>query len=488
MKRPTIPALATLLLPLSALLAGCAYSPIEAADPGPLSAHWLQGPAEGSPDAGEPWWRAFHDTTLDQLEDDAVRGNLDALQAEARLRQVRALVDGASANLLPSANVEAQTGRVYQSLDSGLGTLSNYVPNYPRAVDADRLALAGAWDLDFGGGLRAQRDAARANLAATQAELDTARLSVSAEVASAYLQLVAARLDQASVQRRVALLQDQRGVMAQRAAVGAAPQDEVDRLAALESEARASLPGLDGQVSNLEVRLALLRGRDPSSGERVVATPDAVPEADDPTDGAPADVLRRRPDVRAAEARLAAARSRVQAALSEYYPKFSLNAAVGFDSSQGSLLGQQSSVFGQGLLGLRWRLFDFKRIDAEIASARGQEQEVLLGYRAAVLRAGAEVENSFSDVLHQRERLAVLAGQQALAHKRLATVKRAWQAGASSRDDTLGAEQEVLRLDLLVNGARRDVALAVVGALRSLGRVPPPSASAPAQTLADTQR
>ena len=151
-----------------------------------------------------------------------------------------------------------------------------------------------------------------------------------------------------------------------------------------------------------------------------------------------------------------------------------LNAAIGFDSAQASLLGQQSSVFGQGLLGLRWRLFDFKRIDAEIAAARGQQQESLVAYRATILRAAADVEDSFGDVLRNRERLAELVGQQALAHRRLATVRRAWQAGASSRDDTLGAEQEALRLDTLVNGARRDVALAVVGASRSLGQVPQP--------------
>jgi outer membrane protein TolC len=408
-------------------------------------------------------------------------------QAEARLKQLRALVDNASAAMLPSASVEAQAGRVYQSLDSGLGTLSNIVPNYPRAVDADRLALGGAWDLDFAGSLRAQREGARATLAATYAERDTVRLSVSAEVASAYLQLAAARRDMVALQRRVELLLDQRTVMEKRARVGAASQDDVDRLTAMESEARASLPGLAGLVASLEVRLAVLRGRDPSSSDRVVATQAEVPLAADPTGGAPADVLRQRPDVRSAEARLAASRSRVQVAMSEYYPKLSLSAAVGFDSAQSSLLGQQSSVFGQGILGLRWRLFDFKRIDAEIASAKGQEQEALAGYRAAILRAGADVENSFSDVLRNRERLAVLEAQQQLARKRLATVQRAWQAGASSRDDTLGAEQEALRLDTLVNGARRDVALAIVGASRSLGQ-PIPSAARKAEPESATPR
>lgn len=481
MKQP-----AFLLAPLAfALLAGCAGTAPEAPDTGPLADHWQQGPApgpaqdpaqgaSGKTDAQAAWWQAFQDETLNHLEDEALTGNLDIQQAEARLQQLRALVDNASAALLPAASVEAQAGRVYQSLDSGLGTLSNYVPNYPRAVDADRLALGGAWDLDFTGSLRAQREGARASLAATNAELDTARLGVSAEVASAYLQLVAARQDQAVLQQRIALLQDQRAVMDQRVAVGAAPQDEADRLASLEHDARASLPALAGLVDHFEVRLAVLRGRDPSSAGRRVPTGPQVPLAADPTGGAPAQVLRQRPDVRAAEARVAASHSRVQAAMSEYYPKFSLNAAIGFDSAQASLLGQQSSVFGQGLLGLRWRLFDFKRIDAEIAAARGQQQESLVAYRATILRAAADVEDSFGDVLRNRERLAELVGQQALAHRRLATVRRAWQAGASSRDDTLGAEQEALRLDTLVNGARRDVALAVVGASRSLGQVPQP--------------
>jgi hypothetical protein len=123
--------------------------------------------------------------------------------------------------------------------------------------------------------------------------------------------------------------------------------------------------------------------------------------------GTPAEMIRRRPDLLVAERRLAAANARIGMAISEYYPKFSLGALLGSATavSSGNLFTTGANQ-AQGVLGLRWRLFDFGRVDAQIAAARGQEAEALAAYRLAVLPATEEVENSFAALVKREAQVA----------------------------------------------------------------------------------
>src|SRR3989344_458652 len=186
--------------------------------------------------------------------------------------------------------------------------------------------------------------------------------------------------------------------------------------------------------------------------------------------GPPSELLRRRPDLIAAERRLAASNARIGAAISEYYPKLSLSGLVGSATSvsSGSLFSGGASQ-ATGVLGLRWRLFDFARINAQIEQAKGQEAEMLAAYRLAALRATEDVENSLSAFSRRQEQVLVLkAGVDSLGRARAATFS-AYQKGVVSMIEVLHADETLLRAADARVQAQTESARSAVAIFKALG-------------------
>lgn len=449
------------------LIAGCSQTQPVKLPEVELASKWRAGPTAES--NGTSWWKVFGDPTLDRLESLALAENLDIKQAEARIEQARDAADIAEAALAPTVVLDGSVGRVQQSLNSGLGTLSNFVPNYERTVDPGKISFSAAWDLDFAGGLKSQKEAAGAAVLASSAELQALRLAISAEVADAYVLLKSTRQQKAALERQLSLFALQKQIMEVRVRVGAAPQEALDGLSATIEQVTAPLAILNATISGQKDRLALLLGRNPSNWDFAVDDEYHLSIAMNPAGGLPVELLRRRPDVLAAEQRVAAAAANVSASMAEYYPRISLSAALGQDASNYSNLDASKSTFAQTFLGLRWRLFDFGRIDAEVKVAQGKQKEVLIAYRAAVLRAASDVESGFSQLAAARERLEHLEEEAKRVQLVAQSVQRSLQTGAASRDDALGAERNVARSNFDVVSARRDVARAIVVAARAMG-------------------
>jgi len=449
------------------MLAACAQTPPVKLPELELANQWRTGPAARS--SGAPWWKAFQDPALDRLESLALAENLDIQQAQARLEQARDAAGIAQAALAPAIVLDGAVGRVQQSLNSGLGTLSKFVPNYERNIDPAKISFSAAWDLDFAGGLRSQREAAGASVLASAAEWQAVRLATSAELADAYFLLLGAQQQKAALVRQIDLLASQKRIMAVRVRVGAAAQENLDRLSAAIEQLSAPLSLLHASISAQKDRLALLVGRNPSTWELDLPADSSLPIAADPGGDLPVEWIGRRPDLRVAQQRVAAAGANVAAALAEYYPRISLSAALGQDASNYSNLGASKSSYAQTFVGLRWRLFDFGRIDAEVKVAQGKQKEALLAYRAAVLRACADVETSFAQLAAVRERLRHLEEEGKAIRLVAQSVQQSVKAGTASQDDALGVESTVARSDFDVLAARRDLARAIVVAARALG-------------------
>ncbi len=184
----------------------------------------------------------------------------------------------------------------------------------------------------------------------------------------------------------------------------------------------------------------------------------------------PGYLLRRRPDLIAAERRLAASNARIGVAVAEYYPKFSLGGMVGSATSvsSGNLFSSGASQ-GAGMLGLRWRLFDFGRIDAQIDAAKGQDAEMLAAYRLAALRATEDVENAFSALVKREAQTALLAqGEVSLGRARGASFA-AYQKGVVSLIEVLQADESLLRVADARVQAQTESARAAVSAFKALG-------------------
>jgi NodT family efflux transporter outer membrane factor (OMF) lipoprotein len=459
----------------ASLLAGCAVGPDYKAPALAQPAAFVGQPAmerrggDMAPALAD-WWQGFHDPLLSQLVARALQNNLDVAQAAARVTQSRASLKAANAALLPSGQISADATHAHQSLETPQGRFLTAAPGFDRNGELYEADLGASWEIDLFGGLRRGQEAARAEYQASRAGVAAARLSVAAQTADTYIVIrglqarIAIAEAQVDTQRRLAAtvrLQYAKGVAAElqlRQAEGALAQVE------------ASLPvlqtGLDAAMNALDVLL----GDQPGANRALLASAAPIPVTPAIADaGGPGDLLRRRPDLIVAERRLAASNARIGEAISDYYPKFSLSGLLGSaTTAAGGLFGGGANQ-AQGVLGLRWRLFDFGRVDAEIASARGRNAEALAAYRLAVLRASEDVEDAFSALVRREAQERTLAqGETALARAQTSSLA-AYKGGVVSLIEVLDADSRLLATRDARAQAQTEAARAGVASFRALG-------------------
>jgi NodT family efflux transporter outer membrane factor (OMF) lipoprotein len=467
----TFSALAAALL-LGACAVGPRYSPPAAPTSAPFAAAALastRAPTRPAPPP-ERWWSGFGDPELVSLVDRALAQNLDLAQARARLVQARAQARAAGAALLPAAEADAQGQFQRQSLQSPLARIESAFPGFGRDQQLYDLNAQASWEVDLFGGLRRGAQAARAQYQASEAARAGARLTVAADTADAYVafrelqaRLAVAR-DQAKAQGRLAALtklQFSRGVAARL---------QVDQAVGALSAVEASIPALEAALEAQRNALEVLVGVAPGSLRAELAAPGAIPLAPAvDAAGGPAALVRRRPDIIAAERSLAAADARIGAAIADYYPKITLSGALGYEASDiGQLVGP-SAWQPQGGVGLRWRLFDFGRVDAEVAAARGARAEALAAWRQSVLKATADVETALVALVRREEQARVLDGGEAALARARAEAQAAYAAGHVSLIEVLDAEDRLLAARDQRLQAQSQAAQAAIAAFKALG-------------------
>lgn len=436
------------------------------------------------------WWDGFGDPQLSRFVLLALEQNLDMAQASARIAQARSGLGMARAALLPSANVGVQATRNRQSLETPIGQLLNAVPGYDRNGNLYEANLSAGWELDVFGGLRREREAALAEYQAAQAGGIATRLAVAAQTADLYITIrgLQARLDIAKQQ-----LDTQEELLSKVTMLysrGLAPKLQVQQAEGAIAQVKATIPvleaGLVTAMNALDVMLGVAPGTYRSEFSRVHPIP-VAPQIS--SMGSPADLLQRRPDLIVAERRLAASNARIGAAITEYYPKLSLSALLGSATAiSGGNLFSSAANQAAGVLGLRWRLFDFARINAQIDLAKGQEAEALAAYRQAALRATEDVENAISNLVKREEQtIALMQGEQSLSQARASSFA-AYQKGVFSLIEVLHADENLLRTSDAKALAQTESARAAVAAFKALGggweqnNIAPHAANVPPQS------
>lgn len=418
---------------------------------------------------GDRWWGSFADPTLDRLIDEALADNLDIEVAAARLQQAAAGVRAARARSLPLVSASGSAAVQRQSLEDAFGRVASRFPGYQRTNEQYGLTLAASWEIDLFGSLAAGRRAARADLAGADANLAGARLTVAAEIATAYLDAreLEARLTIAKA--RVATLTSLDELVRLRFARGVAARLEVDQVAADLATARSAIPALEAAREVVFNRIDLLAGRAPGFAQVEIGN-GAIPLAPG-IDGeaGPAALLFRRPDLIAAERAVAAADARTAQALADRYPKVTIGALAGLLSGGVSNLLTGSALQSSASGGIAGPLLDFGRTGAAIDRARAQTREAVANYRLAVLRAVGEAENGFSTLSRSQAQAAELdASAAALARARDAA-RLAYRAGALSLIEALDAERRLQASQDDAATARADAARAAVATFRALG-------------------
>lgn len=417
------------------------------------------------------WWDGFGDPQLSRYVLMALEQNLDIAQASARIAQARSGLGAARAALLPSGNISVQATKNHQSLETPIGQLLNAVPGYDRDGSLYEANLSAGWELDVFGGLRREKEAALAEYQAAEAGATATRLAVAAQTADFYITIRGLQSRLSIARQQLETQQQLLSKVNMLYSKGLAPRLQVQQAEGAIAQVKATIPvleaGLDASMNALDVML----GAAPGTYRAELGKVGPIPVAPQISSmGSPADLLRRRPDLIVAERRLAAANAKIGVAIAEYYPKLALSVLIGSATAiSGGNLFSIGANQAAGVLGLRWRLFDFGRINAQIDLAKGQEAEGLAAYRQAVLRATEDVENAISALVKREEQTeALFQGEQSLTQARSSSYV-AYQKGVVSMIEVLHADENLLRTSDAKAQAQTESARSAVAAFKALG-------------------
>lgn len=458
------------------LSGGCAVGPAYHSPAPPSAATFAGAPllAERRPAspaaAADRWWEGFGDPELTRLVRLALTQSLDLQAAQARLMEAAAHAKAARAELLPAGQANAQGEWEYASLNSQLGAIEHAFPGFDRYQKLYDLNLGASWEVDLFGGLRREAQAARASYQASAAAKAGVAIAVAAQATDAYVEvrafqerLAVARAQLDTQRRLLTLVEDQtrRGV-----AAGL----QLDQAQGALAHVAAQIPLLEAGLEAQLVRLEVVVGVTPGALHGELAAAASIPQAPAlEATGGPAGLIRRRPDIVAAERTLAARDAGIGVAIADYYPKLSLSALAGFESAGLSNLVTEGSFQPQGLAGLRWRLFDFGRVDAEVAAARGARAEALADYRKSVLQAAADVESSIAALVRREAQARLLSDGEAALVKAKDASLAAYRNGHVSLIEVLDADARLLATRDERAQARAEAARAAVALIQALG-------------------
>ena len=457
---------ATRLLSLAAwaVLSACSTSPVQAPAPSvPLAAafaHSHAAQAESAADAA--WWAAWGDSTLTALVEEALGANQDIAIALQRVAQARAGSDAQASRLWPSVGVQASASRS----ESGLPAAVKQGQPDTRAL---RAGIDVAWEIDLAGGVRAARDAAQADATAAAAGVQGARLLVASEVARQYFVLRSAHERQGIVQALAKAQRDTASRVESRLREGLASAFDLDRARAEADALDAQVPALRMLVGTTQTKLAVLLGRNPSAHVVDADSGFAWPAVRAIAAGQPSELLRRRPDLVAAEARVGAEALRTAEARAQWWPKLFLSALVGRQDLRLNALDLAPVHFSNVALAFAMPIFNAGRIDAGVRVQSARADEALLVWQKAVLVAVQEVEDSLLVRSQEAERNAALALTALHRHRSLQRAESLQREGQIDLLVLLDVQRSVLASELALSEGRLQRALADVQLYKALG-------------------
>lgn len=463
--RPAYPVVGTLLC---LLLAGCTLGPdykrpalelpAEAADqPGPLF-------------TAERWWEVFRDPALDRLEEAALEHNNNLAQAMARVEAAAAAAGVAFADRLPSVGLKSRDGK--RQMTEGEALTHHYASRTQESY-AETAFLS--FEVDLWGKYRRLDEAARAELLATKAARDTIRLSVTSETALEYFRLRTLEEQRRIVSGMLQAYERTCMVYETRYRLGQSPETTLRRFAAERDKTQAQLYELEDRLVRCEGALAVLVGFSPA---RIIEDADAfregrslnelAPPPDVPS-GIPSDLLQRRPDVYAAEAKLQAANARIGAARADFFPSFSLTAEGGFSSTHLDRVFMDPSRIWSLVGGLTQPLFEGGRLSAKERLAEARYDEARAAYMLSVQNAFRETRDALAGNRISRNVLAAGTEQVKELARSNEIMEKQYDAGLSSVMDLLDVRRQLLAARQEQAEARRLQLVAVVQLCKALG-------------------
>jgi len=376
------------------------------------------------------WWKTFGDSTLDALMTRAAQGSLTVQQAQARILQARASLGGAKADQWPSVNAAASADRSKASQNaSSAATAATTL--YQAGFDA-------SWEVDLFGGKRKATEAAQARYEASVEDLHDAVLTLQGDVATHYIALRGSQA-QLEITRQSAETQRQTvKITEERCRLGLTSALDVAQARAQLASTSSGIPTLEASIKQSIHRLGILLGLEPTAlvGELSEARP--LPAAQGVlASGLPAELLSRRPDLRASERGLAAAMADVGVAKAELYPKFDLTFGLGLKSLQTSSFASVASRYWSIVPGLSLPIFNRGALKAAVSKKEAVYQESLAAFRASYQSALEDVENALADYSAENGRRADLEESLRQSQEAFSLAQERYRRGLTSFLDVL---------------------------------------------------
>ena len=461
--RPPLP-LFPLLFFTCWLAVGCAPVGPDFQPPQPqLPERWSNGdapPTKVDHAISDSWWQLFQDPLLDQLIGEARIANHTLKRAEASIREARAQRTIAASQGSLAAAGSASSARKSDNVSSG-------------RQDLFQLGFDARWEVDLFGAKQRAAEAADANLAASRETRQAVLVSLQAEVARVYVELRGAQRRLATARANLATQQQTAAIIAGRLELGFDSQLDLHQAKTQEALTRATLPALERSARQAMHQLAVLLGQPPTSlVDRLAASPGQLRLPEQIPLHLPSELLRRRPDIRAAEQRLAAATATIGVAVAELFPKFSLGALFGLQSTDlSTLLGSASRYWSIGP-SLSLPLFDRDKLEAGVDISTARRDQALAEYQQAVLEALGEVENGLVAFAQERDALRFLSQATASADQALNIAQGRYQAGLAEYLHVLQAEKTRQSAEAQLVESEQRLALAVISIYKALGGSP----------------
>lgn len=449
------------------LLAGCAVGPNYHRPETPVGAQFANAGEPGfiEGNAAQRYWIGFEDPILSGLIENALAHNKDLGIAAANLQAARAAKRLAGFDLYPTVTL---AGSYTHNLDSQQ-ELPGYTENQ-RHFDTAQAGFDGLWELDLFGRVRRNVEAARGDVGAAAASLQDARVSVIAETARNYF-ILRGLQDQLALTERNADNQLSTLKLTQtRLEAGRGNQLDSSRAEAQWQTTLASIPTLQASIATTRYRLSVLTGQQPTALDQLLSPQGPLPPLPGLNAiGTPEQLLRRRPDVRVAERRLAAATARVGVAMGDLFPKVTLLGEAGYLAPKFGDFGQSEARFFTVGPGITWAAFDLGRVRARISSARNQTDAAFEAYQSAVLGALEDTEGALINYGHSQTRREALRVAAVASDKAADLARRRFEGGLIDFLEVLDAERTALSAELLLSQSRADTATSLVAVYKALG-------------------
>jgi len=390
-------------------------------------------PEEIDPQTLGAWWRVLNDPKLSALIDRAVLGNLDLKKAWTRIREARAQRGIARADLFPTLNSK--------------GSATWRRSNKDKSSELYEVSFDAEWELDIFGGVRRSVEAAEADLQAREEDLHDVFVSLLAEVALNYIEVRTFQARLAVAQANLEAQNETYQLTLWRYQAGLSDELSVQQARYNLENTRSQIPSLRTGLEEAMNRLAVLLGEQPGRVHEELNKPMPIPLT--PLKiavGVPADLLRRRPDIRRAERQLAAQTARIGVAMAELYPKFTLSGSIGLEALSLSNLSSSGLWSLSGGPRISWAIFKAGAIRQNIEVQSALQEQYLIAYEATVLSALEEVENALVAYAEEQQRRESLIEATQAAQSAVTLAQHKFRAGLTDFSNVLDAQRSLLSL------------------------------------------